>query len=145
MKTAQASPKNIDEYIAGFPRNVQSVLSRVRNTIRKAVPAAEEAISYKIPTYRLNGRYVIYFAGWKEHYSIYPSNDRLVAAFKKNLAPYEVNDKGTIRFPMTEPVPVRLIAGIAKFRAQEVAERAKTRAAALKKPSTKGRAGRRRL
>lgn len=144
MKTAQASPKNIDEYIAGFPRNVQSVLTRVRNTIRRALPAAEEAISYKIPTYRLDGRYVIYFAGWKEHYSIYPSNDRLVAAFKKDLVPYEVNDKGTIRFPMTEPVPVRLIAGIAKFRAKEVAGRAKTRAAALKKPSAKKRTARRR-
>jgi uncharacterized protein YdhG (YjbR/CyaY superfamily) len=65
---------------------------------------------------------VIYFAGWKQHYSLYPANRRLVAAFKKELAPYEVNDKGTIRFPLDEPVPVKLIEAIAKFRAKEVAE-----------------------
>jgi uncharacterized protein YdhG (YjbR/CyaY superfamily) len=70
---------------------------------------------------------VLYFAGWRQHYSLYPSNDRLVAAFKDDLAPYEVN-KGTIRFPLSEPVPVNLIEGIAKFRAKEVAEREKAKA-----------------
>ena len=64
---------------------------------------------------------MIYFAGWKEHYSIYPANVRLVAAFKKQLAPYQVNDKGTIRFPLSEPVPVKLIGALARFRAKEVA------------------------
>ena len=87
------------------------------------MPRAEEAISYRIPTYKVNGRYVIYFAGWKAHYSLYPANERLVAAFKDDLAPYEVNDKGTIRFPLDKPVPVKLIASLAKFRAREVAER----------------------
>jgi uncharacterized protein YdhG (YjbR/CyaY superfamily) len=100
MKADQTSPRNIDEYIAGFPRPVQDVLRRVRSTIRKAVPGAEEAISYKIPMYKMNGRPVLYFAGWKEHYSLYPANHRLVAAFKDDLAPYEVNNKGTIRFPV---------------------------------------------
>ena len=78
---------------------------------------------------------MIYFAGWKEHYSIYPSTKPLVAAFEKELEPYEVNDKGTIRFPLSQPVPVKLIAGLAKFRANEViAERAaKTKAAAKKR------------
>jgi uncharacterized protein YdhG (YjbR/CyaY superfamily) len=127
------APKNVGEYIAGFPRGVQAVLRRVRATIRKAIPGAEEAISYQIPTYRLNGRYVLYFAGWKEHYSLYPANARLVEAFKDHLVPYEVNNKGTIRFPLAAPVPVKLIAGIAKFRAKEVAERDKARAAARKK------------
>jgi uncharacterized protein YdhG (YjbR/CyaY superfamily) len=133
MKTGQAPPRNIDEYIAGFPRDVQDVLERVRSTIRKAVPAADEAISYGIPTYKLHGRYVIYFAGWKQHYSIYPSTDRLVAEFKKDLEPYEVNGKGTIRFPLSDPVPVKLIGGIAKFRAKEVAEREKSKASGSKK------------
>jgi len=133
MKTDQSQPRNIDEYIAGFPRDVQGVLKTVRRTIRKAVPAAEEAISYKIPTYKLRGRYVIYFAGWKQHYSLYPANDRLVSAFRDKLAPYEVNGKGTIRFPLFEPVPVKLIAGIAKFRAKEVAEREKAKAGAPRK------------
>jgi uncharacterized protein YdhG (YjbR/CyaY superfamily) len=124
MKTAKTPPPgNIDEYIAGFPPDVRSALERVRRTIRRAVPGAEETISYRIPTYRLNGRSVIYFAGWKQHYSLYPSTDRLVAMLKEDLAPYEVNDKGTIRFPLSKPVPVKLIADIAKFRAKEVAER----------------------
>lgn len=130
---AQPPPKNVDEYIAGFPPAVQEVLERVRGAIRKALPGAEEAISYRIPTYRLHGRYVIYFAGWKQHYSLYPANKRLVAAFKEDLAPYEVNNKGTIRFPLSQPVPVRLIASIAKFRAREVAEREKTKAPTGKK------------
>ena len=133
MKTDQPPPSNIDEYIAGFPPAVQRVLERVRNTIRKALPAADEGISYRIPTYKVHGRYVLYFAGWKQHYSLYPSTDRLVAAFRDELAPYEVNNKGTIRFPLSEPVPVKLIEGIAKFRAKEVAERAKIKAAASKK------------
>lgn len=114
-------PASIDEYIAGFPPGVQRVLERVRGAIHHAIPGAEEAISYRIPAYKLNGRVVLYFAGWKEHYSLYPSTDRLVAAFSDDLAPYEVNGKGTIRFPLSGPVPVKLIAGIAKFRATEVA------------------------
>jgi uncharacterized protein YdhG (YjbR/CyaY superfamily) len=133
MKVDQSPPRNIDEYIAGFPPAVQGVLKRVRSTIRKALPAADEVISYRIPTYKLHGRYVLYFAGWKQHYSLYPSTDRLVAAFRDDLAPYEVNNKGTIRFPLSEPVPVKLIEGIAKFRAKEVAEREKIKAAATKR------------
>jgi uncharacterized protein YdhG (YjbR/CyaY superfamily) len=125
MKTGHAAPKNIDEYIADFPRTVQSVLRRVRSTIRKALPGAEEVISYRIPAYRIHGSTVLYFAGWKNHYSLYPSTDRLVKAFKDELAPYEVNNKGTIRFPLSEPVPAKLIAGIAKFRAKEAAARRK--------------------
>ena len=129
MKTA---PGSVAAYIAGFPRPVQTVLKRVRSIIRKAVPTADEVISYQIPAYKLHGRPVLYFAAWKEHYSVYPSNARLVAAFKDKLAKYELS-KGTIRFPLSEPVPVKLIEGIAKFRAKEVAEAAKTKAAARKK------------
>ena len=119
-----STPKNIDRYIAGFPANVRPTLERVRNTIRKALPRAEEAIAYGIPAFKVNGRTIIYFAGWKQHYSIYPANDRLVAAFKDVLKPYEVNGKGTIRFPLSHPVPVKLIASLAKFRAKEAAIRA---------------------
>jgi uncharacterized protein YdhG (YjbR/CyaY superfamily) len=127
------TPRNIDTYIAGFPRPVRTVLERVRSTIRKAVPGAEEAISYGIPAFKLHGRSMIYFAGWKQHYSLYPSNDRLVAAFKNELAPYEVNSKGTIRFPLSQPVPAKLIAGIARFRAKEVAALEKAKTVARKK------------
>lgn len=119
--------KSVDAYIASQPEAVQGVLERVRSTIRKTVPGAEEVISYQIPAYKLHGHPVLYFAGWRQHYSLYPSTDRVVAAFKDDLAPYKVN-KGTIRFPLDEPVPVKLIEGIAKFRAKEVAERKKAKA-----------------
>ena len=84
------------------------------------MPNAEEMISYNIAAYKLDVRPVIYFAGWKRHYSFYPATGRLVEAFKDDLAPYKVN-KGTIRFPLTHPVPVELIRRIAKFRGKEVA------------------------
>ena len=118
--------KSVDDYIAAQPEAVQRALKHVRSIIRKAVPAAVEMISYKIPTYKLHGGPVLYFAGWKQHYSLYPATGLLVAAFKDDLAPYEVN-KGTIRFPLSEPVPVKLIERIAKFRAKEV-EKAKSAA-----------------
>jgi uncharacterized protein YdhG (YjbR/CyaY superfamily) len=124
---------SVDEYIASQPETGQRVLKRVRSIIRKAVPAAQETISYGIPTYKLDGRYVLYFAGWKQHYSLYPSTDRLVAAFKNDLAPYEVGGKGTIRFPLSEPIPVKVIEGIATFRAREVGEYQKAARAAAKK------------
>jgi uncharacterized protein YdhG (YjbR/CyaY superfamily) len=115
---------SVDEYIASQPEAMQGVLTRVRSTIRKAVPGAQEVISYKIPAYKLHGGPMLYFAGWRHHYSLYPATDHVVAAFKDDLAPYKVN-RGTIRFPLSEPVPVKLIKRIAKFRAKELAERAK--------------------
>jgi uncharacterized protein YdhG (YjbR/CyaY superfamily) len=125
--------KSVDEYLASQPKAAQGLLKRVRSSIQKAVPGAQEVISYGIPAYKLHGRGMLYFAGWSQHYSLYPANTRLVAAFKKELAPYEVNNKGTIRFPLSEPVPVKLIEGIAKFRAKEVAEDQKARSTAPKK------------
>jgi len=130
MKTGAA--KNVAAYISAFPTPVRVVLKRVRSIVRRAVPGAEESISYQIPTYKLHGRPVLYFAAFKEHYSVYPSNTRLAAAFKDKLAGYE-QSKGTIRFPLSEPVPVRLIEGIAKFRAKEVAQAERDKAAARKK------------
>jgi len=125
---AKTDFRSVDEYIATHPEDVRAILQRVRSTIRKAVPGAEEAISYQIPTYKLHGGHVVYFAGWKQHYSLYPATDHLVAAFKDDLAPYEVG-KGTIRFPLSEPVPVRLIARIAKFLAKEAGTRARAKRA----------------
>jgi len=128
--------KSVDQYIASQPEAVQGILKRVRSTIRKAVPKAEEVISYQIPAYKLHHGPVLYFAVWRRHYSLYPATDRVVAAFKDRLAPYKVN-KGTIRFPLSKPVPVSLIERIAKFRAKEVVEREKARADA---PTTRGAA-----
>ena len=121
---AKTDFKSVDEYIATHPEDVQAILQRVRSTIRKAVPGAEEVISYQIPAYKLHGGPVLYFAGWKQHYSLYPATDPVVEAFKDDFAPYEIN-KGTIRFPLSQPVPVKLIERIAKFRAKEAAERAR--------------------
>jgi uncharacterized protein YdhG (YjbR/CyaY superfamily) len=125
---AKTSFKSVDEYIATQPETVQPILEHVRGAIRKAVPRAEEVISYQIPAYKMNGGAVLYFAGWKQHYSLYPASDRLVKAFKGDLARYTVR-KGTIRFPLDEPVPAKLIADIAKFRAKETADRVKAKAA----------------
>jgi uncharacterized protein YdhG (YjbR/CyaY superfamily) len=115
MKTHFTS---VDDYIDAQPDQVRGVLNEVRNIIRKALPKAEELISYQMPLYTLDGQRVLFFAGWKQHYSLYPAGERLVAEFKGELAPYEIR-KGTIRFPLSEPVPVKLIERIAKFRAKE--------------------------
>jgi uncharacterized protein YdhG (YjbR/CyaY superfamily) len=114
--------KSVDEYIATHPDDVQAVLRQVRSAIRKAVPDAEEVISYQIPAYKLAGGMVLWFAGWKQHYSLYPANDRLAKELKSELVPYKIS-KGTIRFPLSETVPAKLIGRIAKFRAQEVAQK----------------------
>jgi uncharacterized protein YdhG (YjbR/CyaY superfamily) len=125
---AKTDFKSVDEYIASQPEAVRSILGRVRGAIRKAVPEAEEVISYQIPAYKLQSGPVLYFAGWKQHYSLYPATGRVIAAFKDELAPYEI-DKGTIRFPLSQPVPVQLIGRIARFRAKEVAGRENIKAA----------------
>jgi uncharacterized protein YdhG (YjbR/CyaY superfamily) len=110
---------SVNEYIAAQPKAVQGIPEEVRSTVRKAVPEAQEVISYKMPTYLLNGDRLLYFAVWKKHYSLYAATKKVVEAFHDELASYEI-DKGTIRFSLTEPVPVKLIGRIAKFRAQEV-------------------------
>jgi uncharacterized protein YdhG (YjbR/CyaY superfamily) len=115
--------QSVDDYLAAQPEPTQRILLRLRSTIRKAVSDAEESISYHMPTYKLAGDVLLYFAGWKQHYSLYPATPGVTAAFKAELAGYKV-EKGTIRFPLTEPVPVKLIAAIAKLRAQEVKQRA---------------------
>jgi len=124
---AKPTFKSVDEYIASQPEAVRGVLGRLRSTIRKAVPEARELISYKMPTYTLYGGRLLHFAVWKQHYSIYAATERVVAAFRDELASYRV-DKGTIRFLLSEPVPVKLIGRIAKFRAEEVAQRMKAKA-----------------
>jgi uncharacterized protein YdhG (YjbR/CyaY superfamily) len=116
-------PESVTDYIESQPPGARRALRRVRSSIRKALPDAEEVISYQIPAYKLQGRIVVYFAGWREHYSIYPATRELVAALGNALDGYEMSNKGTIRFPLSEPVPVALIARIAKFRAKEVAAR----------------------
>jgi uncharacterized protein YdhG (YjbR/CyaY superfamily) len=111
--------ESVDEYIAAQPEAAQRVLSRVRKSIRKAVPAAEETISYNMPTYKLHGNRLLYFAGWKRHFSLYPATKRVIEAFEVELGSAKIV-KSTLQFPLAEPVPVELIERIAMFRAKEV-------------------------
>jgi uncharacterized protein YdhG (YjbR/CyaY superfamily) len=128
---ARTDFKSVNEYIAAQPKNARPVLRRVRGVIRKAVPGAVEFISYQMPTYKVPEGSFLGLAGWKEHYSLYPSTAALVTAFKGELTPYRAS-KGTLRFPLSEPVPAGLIARVAKFRAKEVARRAKAKQALRK-------------
>jgi len=129
---AKTDFRSVDEYIAAQPKNVQVVLRRVRSIIRKAVPSAVEFVSYQMPAYKVAERPFLCLGGWKQHYSLYPASDALVAAFKGALTPYSVS-KGTLRFPLSEPVPAKLIERIAKFRAKDVARKAKAKLALRKK------------
>lgn len=110
-------PKNIDEYIFSFPPATQKVLEQIRTTIKKIAPKAEEAISYGIPVFNLNGTYLIYFAGYKNHVSIYPA-PRGKDEFKEILSAYK-GGKGTVQFPLDKPIPFNLITKIVKFRMKE--------------------------
>ena len=125
MRTSQKPPKDIDEYIAGFPTDVQERLEKIRMTIRKAAPEAEEKISYQIPTFTLKGKYLIYFAAFQKHIGLYPA-PRGIEKFKKELSLYE-GGKGTVRFALDKPIPFGLIKRIVKFRVKENLERAKAK------------------
>lgn len=121
MKTKKA--KNIDEYIAGFPVDVQVLLQKLRMAIRKAAPKAEEAIKYQMPTFVLNGN-LIHFAGYKNHIGLYPGS-KPIEEFKDELSRYEIS-KGTIRFPLDKPIPVGLVSRITKFCVKRNLARKKT-------------------
>jgi uncharacterized protein YdhG (YjbR/CyaY superfamily) len=125
MRTKQTAAKDIDEYIAGFPNDVREILEKIRMTIRKAAPDAEETISYQIPTFTLKGKYLVYFAAYKKHIGLYAVS-RGIEKFKKELSVYE-GGKGTVRFPLDKPIPFGLIKRIVKFRVKENLERAKAK------------------
>jgi uncharacterized protein YdhG (YjbR/CyaY superfamily) len=121
-KQSKRRVASVREYIASKPKESRASLEAVRQAILKGLPNAQEGLAYQIPAYTLNGAGVLYFAGWKSHYSLYPASDALVEAFAKELAPYQ-RSKGTIKFPLSERVPVRLIERIAKFRARQLTMR----------------------
>jgi uncharacterized protein YdhG (YjbR/CyaY superfamily) len=130
MKARDAIPETIDDYIAAAPAPVRPVLAKVRDTIRKAAPQAEERISYRMPAYRLNGE-LAYFAAFKNHIGLYPpvqGDDRLRAAVAKYA-----NEKGNLRFPLDAPIPYPLIARIVKQRVKWNAQAAKAKAARKKR------------
>lgn len=109
--------KNVDEYIAQFPQEVQAILKEVRTAITQTCPEAEESISYAMPAYKLNGKPLVYFAGYKNHVGFYatPTGHE---AFKNALNGYK-QGKGSVQFPLTEPMPLQLIKDIVTFRMEE--------------------------
>jgi uncharacterized protein YdhG (YjbR/CyaY superfamily) len=117
-------PKSVDEYLAAQPEPVRPKLEQVRAAIKKAVPEAVEGIGYQMPGYKLHGKPMLYFAGFKEHYSLFAASGTFFAALEDELRGYELR-KGTVHFPLTKPVPVALISRIAKLRAAGIAATAK--------------------
>jgi uncharacterized protein YdhG (YjbR/CyaY superfamily) len=116
----EAQYKTIDEYIKAFPQNIQSVLEKMRQTIRQAAPEAAEGISYRMPVFRLNG-VLVYFAAYKKHIGFYPTFSG-VEFFKQELAPYK-SSKGAVQFPLDKPVPYDLVEKIVRFRVMENLEK----------------------
>jgi uncharacterized protein YdhG (YjbR/CyaY superfamily) len=110
--------KGIDDYIQTFPKDVQHILEKMRQTIQKAAPGAVETISYQMPAFRLNGRILVYFAGWKGHIGFYPLPSGL-SSFQKELSRYKVS-KGSVQFPLNKPIPFNLVTKIVAFRAKEI-------------------------
>ncbi len=116
MSTKRTARTTINEYIAGFPADVQAILEQIRRTVRKAAPDAEETIKYQMPTFTLNGN-LVYFAAFKNHIGFYPPVTSF-AKIRKELAVYE-GPKGSLIFPFDEPIPFDLIGQIVKFRMKE--------------------------
>lgn len=122
MKPAQPAPTTIDEYIADMPDDIQAILQRIRTTIRKAAPGAQETIKYRMPTFTLHGN-LVHFAAFKHHIGFYPTPSG-TEKFQKEIARY-ARAKGSIQFPLSEPIPYGLIRKITKFRVKENVAKAK--------------------
>jgi uncharacterized protein YdhG (YjbR/CyaY superfamily) len=135
---ARPSFASVDAYLAAQPAAVQKALERVRAVLRRALPGASERISYQIPVYEIDGTMVLYFAGYPRHYAVYPATEQLLEALGDEAAGL-LHGKATLRFPVDQPVPARLITRIAKLRAAEAAELAVSRAA-RKKPASRKKA-----
>jgi uncharacterized protein YdhG (YjbR/CyaY superfamily) len=115
--------KSIEAYISTFPKGVQDILEKLRNTIRMSAPEAEETINYQIPTFKLNGN-LVHFAAYKNHIGFYPTPSG-IEAFKKELSPYEVA-KGSVKFPINKPLPFDLLRRIVEYRVKENLEKLKS-------------------
>ncbi len=116
--TSRSGAATIDEYIAEFPPDTQEVLQQVRGLIRESAPEATETISYAIPTFDLNGRHLVHFAGYDRHVGFYPTGSG-IAAFKEELTGYK-SAKGSVQFPLSRPMPADLIKRMVEFRLDEV-------------------------
>lgn len=125
MVTETKKPNTIDEYITNFPDEVQEILEKVRATIRENAPEAKETINYQIPTFTLNGN-LVHFAAFKKHIGFYPTPTG-IEKFKNELTEHETA-KGSVKFPLTKPIPYNLIAKITEFRVNEQKKKQNTKA-----------------
>jgi uncharacterized protein YdhG (YjbR/CyaY superfamily) len=125
MRADQAAPATIDEYIAGFPPDIQDILQEIRMTIRRAAPNAVETIKYRMPTFTLKGN-LVHFAAYKQHIGFYPVPSG-IDAFKDELSVYK-GGKGSVQFPLDQPIPYDLISRVVTFRVKENLERAEAKA-----------------
>lgn len=130
MKAKSVIAADIDEYISQQPDNVQALLKQMRNTIKRAAPKAEEVISYQMPAYKFHGM-LVYFAAFKNHIGFYPTAAG-IAEFKKELSSYK-GAKGSVQFPLDQPLPLKLITLITKFRAAQNLEKAKLKEKPVKR------------
>ena len=117
MSSLKRRYETIDDYISTFPPSVRNILEELRRAIRDAAPTAQEAISYGMPTFKLNGN-LVHFAAFKHHIGFYPSGPSAIEAFKDQLSEYE-QSKGTIRFPLDRPIPLELVKQIVRFRVEQ--------------------------
>jgi len=124
MKADQTGPKTIDEYIAGFPNEVQQILEKIRRTIRAAAPDAQEIIKYKMPTFTLKGN-LVHFAAYKKHIALYPA-PKGTERFNKRLVAYRTA-KSTVKFPLDKPIPYDLIGQIVRLRVKDNLTKAKAK------------------
>ena len=131
---AKTNYQSVDEYNAAQPEAVRPTLERVRALIHKALPGAEERISYQLPTFCLHGSDVVYLNAASKHFALYPSTDGLIEALGETLTPH-LHGKGTMRFLFADPVPTKLIERIVKFRAKEAEAAANAKAAKKRQPS----------
>lgn len=118
MDSSKPLAKTIDEYIAAFPSETQKILQKIRETVQQEAPTATEAISYGMPTFKLNGKNVIHFAGYKGHIGIYPTASKVEESIPQ-AAQYRTG-KGTLQFSLDEDFPYELIASIVRYRLQEM-------------------------
>jgi uncharacterized protein YdhG (YjbR/CyaY superfamily) len=130
MKSNNTGFGSMDEYIATFPEETQKILEEIRALIKSMVPDAREKISYQIAAFELNGKNLIHFAGWKKHISLYPIPSG-TDAFNKEVSQY-ADGKGTVKFPLDKPMPMKLISRIVKFRMADNLKKTKTKSSKIK-------------
>ena len=119
-----APPTTVDDYMAALPEERRAVLEELRQTIRAAAPEATESIAYQMPAFRMNGQFLVSYAAFKAHYSMFPASDAVVQALGEELTPY-LAGKGTIRFPTDAPIPVGLVERIVAVRVAETSARSR--------------------